>query len=86
VKDDIWRVVKILPTDYVEYGGSIKRWEHDDRTYPDCSVGCKYFQDILFNNGDISGDWGVCWNPSSPRYGLLTWEHQAGFLCFEQKN
>jgi hypothetical protein len=29
-------------------------------------------------------DWGVCTNPRGPRKGLLTWEHQAGYGCFEE--
>ena len=32
---------------------------------------------------DFQQDWGVCSNPSAPRAGLLTWEHQAGYNCFE---
>jgi len=84
LKDDIWKVVKILPTDYADYGGSIKRWETDDGVYPDCSFGCKHFRDILQYDGNVDGDWGVCWNKNSPRFGLLTFEHQAGFMCFEQ--
>ena len=83
-KDDIWKVVKILPSDYTDYGGSVKRWGTDDGVYPDCSCGCKHFRDILQYDGNVDGNWGVCWNQSSPRFGLLTFEHQAGFMCFEQ--
>lgn len=86
MKEDIWSVIKILPTDYTDYGGSIKRWANEEDSYPDCSCGCKYFRDILQEDGNVDGDWGVCWNQNSPRYGLLTWEHQAGFLCYEPKN
>lgn len=73
--------LKILPTDYSDYGGSIKRWEKSDQNYPDCSSGCKYFVPL---KGDLGYDWGVCSNPKSDRAGLLTWEHQAGLFCFEQ--
>ena len=32
---------------------------------------------------ELRYDWGVCSKPGGPRAGLLTWEHQAGFGCFE---
>jgi hypothetical protein len=69
-------VLKILPTDYEDYGGEIKRWADPEKDYPDCSRGCKYVV-------KIDKDWVVCTNPKSPRAGMLTWEHQAGFGCFE---
>jgi hypothetical protein len=72
----IWDVVKILPTDYKEYGGAVERWQDTTKDYPDCSSGCRYYW-------RLDGDWGVCTNPRSARAGLLTWEHQAGHLCFE---
>jgi hypothetical protein len=78
MKENLTKVLKILPTDYEEYGGKVKRWQMADKDYPDCSYGCKYFV-------PIDSDWGVCSNPKSPRAGLLTWEHQAGFECFESK-
>jgi hypothetical protein len=74
------KVLKILPTDYQEYGGEIKRWEDPEKDYPDCSRGCKYFIELKENLGN---DWGVCVNKNSPRAGLLTWEHQTGLDCFE---
>lgn len=80
-KDILWKVLKILPTDYKCYGGEIVRWEDDKKSYPDCSGGCKYFVPL---EGDRGNDWGVCANKNSPRAGLLTWEHQAGFNCFVQ--
>jgi hypothetical protein len=75
--------MKILPTDYQEYGGEIKRWEKSDLNYPDCSSGCKYY---VLLEGKLGMDWGVCSKKDSPRAGLLTFEHQAGFGCFEQEN
>jgi len=39
----LFRVLKILPTDYQEYGGEVKRWGDLEKDYPDCSRGCKYF-------------------------------------------
>lgn len=81
MKNNLFVCLKILPTDYDEYGGEIKRWADSNKNYPDCSCGCKFFVE-LENQG---ADWGVCANPNSPRKGLLTWEHQAGFDCFEEE-
>jgi len=82
VLSDLFKCLRILPSDYQEYGGEVKRWEHNDKNYPDCSSGCKHFVAL---QEPFNFDWGVCSNPSSPRSGLLTWEHQAGFECFEQQ-
>jgi len=79
MKHELNKVLKILLTDYTEYGGEVKRWEDPNRTYPDCSNGCKFFVPL---NEDLGNNWGVCSNPQSPRAGLLTWEHQAGLDCF----
>lgn len=79
--DVLWTILTRLPTDYTDYGGEVERWA-DNGAYPDCSCGCKYFLPL---EGDLSSDWGVCGNPSSPRAGLLTWEHQTGRGCFEQE-
>lgn len=76
-------VLKILPSDYSCYGGQIKRWENSDESYPDCSCGCKYF---IALKETLGNDWGICANPKSPRAGLLTWEHMAGYKCFEEQN
>ena len=76
----LFKSLKVLPTDYSEYGGEIKRWEDNHKDYPDCSRGCKHFVKL---QGDLGNDWGVCANTNSSRSGLLTWEHQAGFGCFE---
>lgn len=72
----------ILPSDYDEYGGDVKRWKDPTLDYPDCSAGCVHF--VPLGDG-LGSDWGVCSNAKSPRKGLLTWEHQAGFGCFERK-
>lgn len=74
--DPLWNVVRVLSTDYSEYGGHVIRWQ-SDRDYPDCSAGCRHFW-------ALDADWGVCRNPEGPRAGLLTFEHQAGYNCFEQ--
>ena len=81
--DILWQVVKILPTDYTDYGGQVKRWEDVEGFYPDCAS-CRQFR-RLHNVSEMSfdSDWGVCSNPDSPRAGLLTWEHQAGVGCFK---
>jgi len=81
-KDPLWNVLKILPTDYSCYGGEVARWEDDKKSYPDCSCGCRYFVEL---SGKRGADWGVCSNENSPRAGLLTWEHQAGFGCFVEE-
>lgn len=77
----LWRVVPILPTDYDTYGGRAVRWEDPDAIDADCSSGCRHAR---FLEG--SGDWLVCLSPSSPRFGFLTWEHQAGRYCFEPED
>jgi hypothetical protein len=79
----LFKALKILPTDYEEYGGEVKRWADSQKDYPDCSRGCKHFVKL---EGDLGYDWGVCSNPSSPRAGMLTWEHQTGVNCFEKED
>lgn len=70
------------PTDYSDYGGQVKRWEDSMQEYPDCSSGCRWFAKL---RGSLGNDWGVCANRKAQRAGLLTFEHQAGFECFERK-
>lgn len=77
--DPLFRILKRLPTDYSDYGGTVERWK-DNSDYPDCSSGCRHFLPLDGNSGL---DWGVCSNPASPRAGLLTFEHQAGKDCFK---
>ena len=78
---NLFKCLRILPTDYAEYGGEVKRWENNDLDYPDCST-CAMFSKLKEPNDN---DWGVCSNKNSPRAGLLTWEHQAGFLCHQKQ-
>jgi hypothetical protein len=78
MKDPLWSIVKILPTDYADYGGEVERWQDANKAYPDCSSGCRHFW-------ALDADWGVCKNPKSPRGGLLTFEHQAGEGCWENR-
>lgn len=78
--DELFSSCLIKPNDYLNYGGEVKRWEHN-RNDPDCSWGCKYFKPLQ----DEGCDWGVCTNSSSQRCGLLTFEHQAGYKCFQGK-
>lgn len=80
--DPLWKDLKILDTDYSDYGGKVIRWVDPNLAYPDCSCGCRHFKPIM-EEDHISIDWGICTNKNSPRHGLLTWEHQAGFECFE---
>jgi hypothetical protein len=73
----------ILPTDYADYGGKIVRWQmDDDDPHADCSCGCMWARWL---RGPLGGDWCVCAKPDGPRFGLLTFEHQAGHGCFEAK-
>lgn len=71
------RVVK--PTDYKGYGGEVERWSDRELDYPDCGCGCKYASPL---RGKLGLDWVLCTNEKSERFGLLTFEHQAGFGCF----
>ena len=75
----MWKVLKVLPSDYADYGGEVVRWADRDTAYPDCSGGCRHFLPL---EGALGSDWGVCVNAKSPRSGLLTWEHQAGHQCY----
>ena len=71
--DDCWDCCKKLKTDYEPYGTMSRE------DYSDCSAGCKHYVPL---QGGLGYDWGVCFNPESPRSGLLTFEHQ-GCPCFE---
>lgn len=75
-----------LPSDYADYGGDIIRWLDQLKSYQDCSS-CKHFSPLYDENTRRHDpDFGVCLNKSSPRHGLLTFEHQAGFGCYEMNN
>jgi hypothetical protein len=76
--------LKVLPTDYFEYGGQVERWKDKTRDYPDCSFGCKHFVKNSENRDSLGNNWGTCANPKSPRNGLLTLDHMAGYGCFEK--
>ena len=78
--DQLWAVVKRLPTDYKDYGGTIERWADPAAAYPDCSCGCRWAHKL---DGQLGFDWVVCAKPNGPRAGLLTFEHQTGSVCFE---
>jgi hypothetical protein len=77
--EQLVRALKTLPGDYKPWGDV----EREDPNAPggwwaDCSSGCRHYL-VLADVGDehISMDWGVCINPKSHRYGLLTFEHQG---------
>jgi len=86
-------IIISLLDDYTDYGGKIKRWEEPDKAYPDCSGGCRFFKPLHVYKGEYKDeeytgpdlDFGVCSNPDSRRGGLLTFEHQAGSVCFTPK-
>lgn len=77
--DRLWRACRLLPDDFRPWGEVDK----EDPSAPggswhDCSSGCVHFlalQDTA--EAPISLDWGVCANPRSHRWGLLTFEHQG---------
>lgn len=71
----LWECVKRLPTDYSDYGGTVKRWADKHKIYGDCGKLCRHYW-------STDGNWGVCANPTGPRRGLLTYKHQAGDGCF----
>ena len=71
--DHLLKIVIKKEEDYEPFG-KIIRWQNEKENYPDCSMGCKYFNKL---SGDIGFDWGVCGNPQSHRCGLLTFEHQG---------
>lgn len=84
IQDPLWQALKILPTDYSDYGGSIERWSDPTENYPDCSSRCRHFRRLISEHGQVEdADWGVCTNIRSQRVGLLTFEHQAGHQCWE---
>jgi hypothetical protein len=85
--DHLMRIVKRLPTDYAVYapeGQGVERWADPNLAYPDCSGGCRWNNPLFDRESDRQDfDWLVCMHPTGPRRGLLTFEHQAGFGCFE---
>ena len=84
IRDPLWQVVRILPTDYTDYGGGVERWTDPTENYPDCSSGCRHFRRLISQYESIEdADWGICANIRSQRVGLLTFEHQAGHQCWE---
>ncbi len=82
--DQLTSGLRKLPEDYEPWGKE-RRWADPDKSYPDCSCGCKFFYELK-NRGEehLGMDWGVCGNPASHRAGLLTFEHQ-GCQQFIQK-
>lgn len=77
--EELMHVVVRLPSDYYPYG-LVDRWNDEKESYPDCSMGCKHYKTL---SGELGADWGVCINRQSRRFGFLTFEHQAGYNCFE---
>lgn len=73
-------ILRSLPTDYTDYGGTVERWTDPDGNDQDCSWGCRW---AVWLKRPFSSDWSVCTKPGAPRCGMLTFEHQAGRGCFE---
>ena len=63
-------ILKRLPSDFEPWGERSRENEWG----LDCSCGCRWFVKL---EGMLRYDWGVCYNPASPRAGLLTFEHQG---------
>ena len=66
--EELWQITTNMPTDFEPYGQRVRNG------HADCSCGCKFYHTL---EGHRGADWGVCWNPASPRVGLLTFEHQG---------
>lgn len=77
--DELWEMCTRLPGDYEGYGETPREREvNEERQWgADCSSACLYYHMI---EGIRGFDWGLCANPKSHRYGLLTFEHQG---CWE---
>jgi len=65
-----------LDTDYTDYGGKVVRYSDVESNFPDCASGCRWFN-------RIDDDYGICTKPNAPRAGMLTYQHQAGYGCYE---
>ena len=60
----LFTVLRILPTDYTDYGGKFVRWEKDDEGYPDCSCGCKW---AAWPGEPFGSGWCVCTKPRAAK-------------------
>jgi len=67
--EHLFKIVKCLDSDFEPYGKRSR-----DLGGRDCSCSCKWYHEL---DGSQGMDWGVCANPSSPRCGVLTFEHQG---------
>jgi hypothetical protein len=76
--DPLRSILKSLPSDFEPWGARSR--END--CGPDCSCGRRWFVPL---EGMLRYDWGVCYNPASPRAGLLTFERQ-GCREFEESD
>lgn len=76
-------IVRSLPTDYQPWGDVDRDaiWQREEDA-PDCSCGCKWALDV---EGKLGMDWVVCCRKDAPTAGLLRYEHQSGFGCFEKE-
>lgn len=71
---------KVIASDFTDYGGNIER----QGKHADCACDCRHWA-ALFDHSRRSWDtdFGICVKQNGDRRGLLTFEHQAGALCFE---
>ncbi len=70
--EELLAVYKKLTGDFEPWGRRLRETEED--WFPDCSCGCRFLHCL---EGSRGMDWGVCFNPKSPRSGLLTFEHMG---------
>lgn len=56
---------KDRPEDYIPWG-RVERWADNSKSYPDCSMGCRFAYWLEARDGeDLGADWCVCANPQS---------------------
>ncbi len=73
----LYQIRTVLPTDFAAHGGTVDRDEESD-----CGCGCRHAIPL---RGQLGADWVLCANADGPRFGMVTFEHQAGAGCFEGK-
>lgn len=71
--NELWNVCP-RKEDYEEWRKHKESIQEDEPWPGDCSCGCRFFHEL---EGKVGADWGVCTHPSSPRAGLLTFEHMG---------
>lgn len=86
LRDALLGAVKMLPSDFEPFG---ERKQQGSKPWDGwCSLGCAHFAALGRGLGwlgqGLGPEWGVCANPASPRFGLLTF-HQQGCPQYEHE-